>query len=114
MLTYSISALGLFFTLLVQFFKNNIITYNIMAYSVVTISIFGVSILLIFISMIIGQKAISFEVEKSLYNMWYKDKIKGNRYNKIYDILEIVILILLTIATVFMVRFYISLLMYNI
>ena len=113
-LTYSISALGLFFTLLVQFFKNNIITYNIMAYSVVTISIFGVSILLIFISMIIGQKAISFEVEKSLYNMWYKDKIKGNRYNKIYDILEIVILILLTIATVFMVKVYISLLMYNI
>ena len=46
--------------------------------------------------------------------MWYKDKIKGNSYNKIYDILEIVILILLTIATVFMVRVYISLLMYNI
>ena len=46
--------------------------------------------------------------------MWYKDKIKGNRYNKIYDILEIVILILLTIATVFMVRVYISLLMYNV
>ncbi len=113
-LTYSISALGLFFTLLVQFFKSNVITYDIMVYSVVTISIFGVSILLIFISMIIGQKAIYFEVEKSLYNMWYEDKIKGNKYNRIYDILEILILILLTVSTIFMIKVYISLLVYNV
>ena len=112
-LTYSIAALGLFFTLLVQFFKDKQITENIICDVLVAVILLCSTILLIFLSMLIDQKSINYSLYIARYYLYYNNTLK-NRWVYVFYIFEVLVLILSIIATVFMVRVYISLIMYNV
>lgn len=113
-LTYSIAALGLFFTLLVQFFKDKQITENIICDVLVAVILLCSTILLIFLSMLIDQKSINYSLYIARYYLYYNDNTLKNRWVYVFYIFEALVLILSIIATVFMVKVYINLLMYNI
>ena len=113
-LTYSIAALGLFFTLLVQFFKDKQITENIICDVLVAVILLCSTILLIFLSMLIDQKSINYSLYIARYYLYYNDNTLKNRWIYVFYIFEVLVLILSIIATVFMVRVYISLIMYNV
>lgn len=113
-LTYSIAALGLFFTLLVQFFKDKQITENIICDVLVAVILLCSTILLIFLSMLIDQKSINYSLYIARYYLYYNDNTLKNRWVYVFYIFEVLVLILSIIATVFMVRVYISLIMYNV
>ena len=113
-LTYSIAALGLFFTLLVQFFKDRQITENIICDVLVAVILLCSTILLIFLSMLIDQKSINYSLYIARYYLYYNDNTLKNRWIYVFYIFEVLVLILSIIATVFMVRVYISLIMYNV
>lgn len=113
-LTYSIAALGLFFTLLVQFFKDRQITENIICDVLVAVILLSSTILLIFLSMLIDQKSINYSLYIARYYLYYNDNTLKNRWVYVFYIFEALVLILSIIATVFMVKVYISLIMYNV
>ena len=113
-LTYSIAALGLFFTLLVQFFKDRQITENIICDVLVAVILLCSTILLIFLSMLIDQKSINYSLYIARYYLYYNDNTLKNRWVYVFYIFEALVLILSIIATVFMVKVYISLIMYNV
>lgn len=113
-LTYSIAALGLFFTLLVQFFKDRQITDNIICDVLVAVILLCSTILLIFLSMLIDQKSINYSLYIARYYLYYNDNTLKNRWVYVFYIFEVLVLILSIIATVFMVKVYISLIMYNV
>lgn len=113
-LTYSIAALGLFFTLLVQFFKDKQITENIICDVLVAVILLSSTILLIFLSMLIDQKSINYSLYIARYYLYYNDNTLKNRWVYVFYIFEVLVLILSIIATVFMVKVYISLIMYNV
>lgn len=113
-LTYSIAALGLFFTLLVQFFKDKQITENIICDVLVAVILLCSTILLIFLSMLIDQKSINYSLYIARYYLYYNDNTLKNRWVYVFYIFEVLVLILSIVATVFMVRVYISLIMYNV
>ncbi len=79
-LTYSIAALGLFFTLLVQFFKDRQITAGIINDVLVSVILLSVCIVVIFVAMLIDQKSINYSLyisktyylnsDNSLKNYW--------------------------------------------
>lgn len=112
-LTYSIAALGLFFTLLVQFFKDRQITENIICDVLVAVILLCSTILLFFLSMLIDQKSINYSLYIAKYYLYYNDNTLKNRWVYVFYVFEVLVLILSIVATVFMVKVYISLLMYN-
>ena len=113
-LTYSIAALGLFFTLLVQFFKDRQITDNIIKDVFIAVLLLSICIVLIFAAMLIDQKSISYSLYMSRQYYLYSDNNLTNRWVYVFYIAEVFILLLAVIATIFMAKVYMSLLVYNI
>ena len=113
-LTYSIAALGLFFTLLVQFFKDRQITDNIIKDVFIAVLLLSICIVLIFAAMLIDQKSISYSLYMSRQYYLYADNNLTNRWVYVFYIAEVFILLLAVIATIFMAKVYMSLLVYNI
>ena len=113
-LTYSIAALGLFFTLLVQFFKDRQITDNIINDVFIAVLLLSVCIVLIFAAMLIDQKSISYSLYISRQYYLYADNSLTNRWGYVFYAAEVFILLLAVTATIFMAKVYMSLLVYNI
>lgn len=113
-LTYSIAALGLFFTLLVQFFKDRQITDNIIKDVFIAVLLLSICIVLIFAAMLIDQKSISYSLYMSRQYYLYSDNNLTNRWVYVFYAAEVFILLLAVIATIFMAKVYMSLLVYNI
>lgn len=113
-LTYSIAALGLFFTLLVQFFKDRQITDNIINDVFIAVLLLSVCIVLIFAAMLIDQKSISYSLYMSRQYYLYADNNLTNRWVYVFYAAEVFILLLAVTATIFMAKVYMSLLVYNI
>lgn len=113
-LTYSIAALGLFFTLLVQFFKDRQITDNIINDVFIAVLLLSICIVLIFAAMLIDQKSISYSLYMSRQYYLYSDNNLTNRWVYVFYAAEVFILLLAVIATIFMAKVYMSLLVYNI
>lgn len=113
-LTYSIAALGLFFTLLVQFFKDRQITDNIIKDVFIAVLLLSICIVLIFAAMLIDQKSISYSLYMSRQYYLYADNNLTNRWVYVFYAAEVFILLLAVTATIFMAKVYMSLLVYNI
>ena len=113
-LTYSIAALGLFFTLLVQFFKDRQISDNIINDVFIAVLLLSVCIVLIFAAMLIDQKSISYSLYMSRQYYLYADNSLTNRWVYVFYAAEVFILLLAVTATIFMAKVYMSLLVYNI
>lgn len=113
-LTYSIAALGLFFTLLVQFFKDRQITDNIINDVFIAVLLLSICIVLIFAAMLIDQKSISYSLYMSRQYYLYADNNLTNRWVYVFYAAEVFILLLAVTATIFMAKVYMSLLVYNI
>ncbi len=112
-LTYSIAALGLFFTLLIQFFKDRQITDNIINDVFIAVLLLSVCIVFIFAAMLVDQKSISYSLYMSKQYYLYADNNLTNRWVYVFYIAEVLVLLLAITATIFMAKVYMSLLVYN-
>ncbi len=112
-LTYSIAALGLFFTLLVQFFKDRQITAGIINDVLVSVILLSVCIVVIFVAMLIDQKSINYSLYISKTYYLNSDNSLKNYWVYVFYTAEVFILLLAVTATIFMTKVYMSLLVYN-